>query len=60
MPADVINLRRVRKAKARTEKEKAAEASRLAFGRTKAEKAKTAAERQRALKSIEGHRRDRE
>lgn len=60
MPADVINLRRARKAKARTEKEKAAEANRGAFGRTKAEKAKTAAERDRASRAIDAHRREKD
>jgi hypothetical protein len=60
MPADVINLRRVRKAKARADKTRIAEANRLAHGRTKAEKAATAAEWERAVRAIEGHRRDKD
>jgi len=36
--ADVINLRRARKDKARRENEREAEANRLRFGRTKARK----------------------
>lgn len=58
MPADLINLRRARKAKARDEKERQAEANRLAFGRTKAEKKETTAERDRALRAIDAHRRE--
>ena len=60
MPVDIINLRRARKAKARDEKERKAEANRLAFGRTKAEKTKTAAERDRADRAIDAHRREKE
>jgi hypothetical protein len=37
--ADVVNLKRVRKDKARREQEREAEANRLRFGRTKAQKA---------------------
>jgi hypothetical protein len=36
--ADIVNLRRVRKAKARLLKEQQAEANRLKFGRTRAER----------------------
>lgn len=38
MSADLVNLRQFRKRKAREEEEKAAEANRVEFGRTKAEK----------------------
>lgn len=41
MPAEVVNLRRHRKRKARQEREEAAEQNRISFGRTKAEKAAT-------------------
>jgi hypothetical protein len=58
MSADIINLRRARKAKARNEREKEAADNRVAFGRSKGEKALADAERQRADKSIEGHRRE--
>jgi hypothetical protein len=58
MAADVINLRRARKAKARAGREETAAANRAAFGRTKAEKVDAAAERERAARSLDGHRRD--
>jgi hypothetical protein len=58
MPADVINLRRARKAKARTEREKTAADNRVAFGRSKAEKQLTKAEREREQRAIEAHRRE--
>ncbi|WP_338723640.1 DUF4169 family protein [Devosia sp. XK-2] len=56
--AEILSLSKARKAKARTEKEAAAEANRIKFGRTKAEKLKDAGEKARAEKHIEGHRRD--
>ncbi len=58
MAADVVNLRHARKAKARADKERKAAENRGAFGRTKAEKAQTSAERDRAARVIDGHRRD--
>jgi hypothetical protein len=58
MTAEIVNLRRARKAKARTEREKEAEANRIAFGRTKAEKAATGAERERSRRVIDSHRRE--
>ncbi|MCP8882260.1 DUF4169 family protein [Devosia sp. XJ19-1] len=56
--ADIINLRTARKAKARADKETVAEANRLKFGRTKAEKLKDASEKARADRHIDGHKRD--
>ena len=50
--ADVINLRRARKDKARREQEREAAANRLRFGRTKAQKSTdqdSAARRRRSL-----------
>ena len=41
MSGDVVNLRQVRKQKARSDKDKRAEQNRIAFGRTKAEKSLT-------------------
>lgn len=38
MTADIVNLRRARKAKARTAREQQAEANRLKFGRSRAER----------------------
>ena len=58
MAADIINLRHVRKAKARLEREGEAAANRRLFGRTKAEKETERTERERAAKLIEGHRRE--
>lgn len=58
MSAEIVNLRRVRKAKARSEREKQAADNRVAFGRTKGERALAEAERRRAETSIEGHRRE--
>jgi len=56
--ADIINLRRVRKTKARAAREKEAAVKRRFFGRTKAAKAKEAAEREQAARAIEAHRRE--
>jgi hypothetical protein len=41
MNAELVNLRQFKKRKARDEKDKAAEANRVAFGRTKSEKSLT-------------------
>jgi hypothetical protein len=56
--AEIISLSKVRKAKARTEKEATAEANRIKFGRTKVEKQLTAAERALAEKKIDAHKRE--
>ena len=58
--ADIINLRRARKAKARTGREQQAAEKRRAFGRTKAEREREAAERERAARTIDGHKRDKD
>ena len=55
---DIVNLRRVRKAKARDEAAAKADANRIAHGRTKAEKKQTKAEREAALRKLDGHKRD--
>jgi hypothetical protein len=60
MTAEIVNLRRARKGKARSEREKKAADNRLAFGRTKDEKARARTERERADKKIDGHRRETE
>ena len=56
--ADILSLSKALKAKARAEKEAAAEANRLTFGRTKAEKQKSSAEKALSDKKIDGHKRD--
>ncbi len=60
MSAEVINLRRVRKGKLRDDKARQADQNRARFGQTKAERVKTAADRERATRTIEGHRRETE
>ena len=58
MAADIVNLRRARKAKARVGREQTAAENRRLHGRTKAEKDTEAAERERAFRAIEAHRRE--
>lgn len=56
--AELVNLRRARKQRERDANRKSAEANRLAFGRTKAERQLTEARNALAEKRIEGHRRE--
>jgi len=56
--ADILSLSKTRKARARVEKEATAEANRVKFGRTKAEKLQSAAEKARSDKTIDAHKRD--
>jgi len=56
--AEVLNLNRVRKAKARAEKDAEAAENRVKFGRTKAEKQKATAEKALTEKMIDAHKRD--
>lgn len=58
--AEIVNLRQARKRKAREEKEQAAEANRLAFGRTKAEKRVVKLEKERSESVLDAHRRDKD
>jgi hypothetical protein len=53
--AEIINLRRVRKQRARQEGEQQAQQNRIAFGRTKAERSLTEAERDKAARTLDGH-----
>jgi hypothetical protein len=55
--AEIINLRQARKQKARADKEARAEQNRVTFGRTKAEKELTKAERELAQRHIDSHKR---
>ena len=55
--ADLVNLNRFRKQKARAEKEAAAAENRVRFGRTKAEKEVEAQEATRKARLLDGHRR---
>ncbi len=58
MSADIINLRNVRKVKARADAEKQADENRVKFGRSKAEKSLSAATKNLTDKSLDGHKRD--
>lgn len=56
--AEIINLRTVRKQKARAEKDALAAQNRVLFGRTKAEKLKQSTEKALSDKHIDGHKKD--
>lgn len=55
---EIVNLRAVRKAKAREAQGLAAQANRAKFGRTKGEKLREAQEAERAARLIDGAKRD--
>ena len=54
MPADIVNLNRFRKARARDDKAKQAEENRVTFGRSKAEKQQAAADAALTAKRLDG------
>ncbi len=54
--AEIVNLRRARKAKARGEKDKAAEANRVAHGTPKALRKLNEARQEKAQKRLAAHR----
>jgi hypothetical protein len=58
MSADIVNLKRVRKAKARAAHDREAEANRRLHGMSKAERERIAEERRRLGTHLEGHRRE--
>lgn len=58
MPADIVNLNKVRKARERAEKEKRAEENRLKFGRSKAERTGIDADTARSEALLDGARRE--
>lgn len=58
--ADVVNLNRFRKVKARAAEKRQAAENRVAFGRTKAEKAAEKAARDRAERTLDGAKREEE
>ena len=60
MSADIINLRRLRKRKARARKAEQAARNRLRFARSRAGKSLLDAEREKAARDLDGHRRDRD
>jgi Domain of unknown function (DUF4169) len=56
--ADIINLRRVRKVKARTDKEMVAAENRLKFGQAKSERKLKDALQQQSEKKLDAHKRE--
>jgi hypothetical protein len=54
MTADIVNLNKVRKAKARADMRKQAERNRAASGRPKHERERTAAEQELASRRLDG------
>jgi hypothetical protein len=56
--SEIVNLKRHRKRLAREEKEQKAQANRERFGRSKAEREKTAAEKDRDARHLDGHKRE--
>lgn len=58
--AEIVNLRRERKKRARAEKERTAEQNRMVHGRTKAERLLTRAVADKSSAFLEGHRRESE
>ncbi|HWE44638.1 MAG TPA: DUF4169 family protein [Caulobacteraceae bacterium] len=58
--AEIVNLNKARKAKAKADRSTQAKTNRVAFGRTKPEKDKTEAERKRATRKLDEHERERE
>ena len=56
--AEIVNLRQARKAKARAEKEQAAETNRAKFGRTKAERERERMLTEKQVRDLDGHKRD--
>ena len=55
--ADVVNLNKLRKAKAQAEQKAVAAQNRARFGRTKADKTKAEAEQRLSDKRLDGHER---
>jgi len=58
--SNVVNLRQARKAKARGEKERLAQANRAKFGRSKAERLEAEAQESRRVRALDGARREKD
>ena len=58
--AEIVNLRRARKIRARADKQTAASQNRIRFGRTRAEKDAARAESERAGRSLDQLKRERD
>ena len=57
---EIVNLKRVRKGKARAEAEASAAANRAAHGRSKAEKQSSKAKAETASRQLDAHKRDKD
>jgi hypothetical protein len=55
--SDILSLKRYRKRLARAEREEKAQANRRHFGRSKSERARSQAEKDRATRQLDGHKR---
>ncbi|NWE52764.1 DUF4169 family protein [Brevundimonas sp. P7753] len=55
---EIVNLNKARKARDKAEAKRTADANRLTFGRTKAERQTTQKERDRGAARLDGHRLD--
>jgi len=58
MTAEIVNLRKARKARDRVAKETQAEENRIKFGRTKAERERHEANMDIAVRRLESHKRE--
>jgi hypothetical protein len=56
--SEPVNLNRFRKQKARAEKKARADENAVKFGRTKAEKQRDTAEREKSIRHIDDHKRE--
>lgn len=52
---EIVNLRRARKSKKRAQESRTADENRIAFGRTKSERALSETERALAARRLDGH-----
>jgi hypothetical protein len=57
MTAEIVNLRKARKARDRVEKEKRAEENRVKYGRTKAERERLEANKEITVRRLDAHKR---
>ena len=60
MSAEIVNLRKARKSKARADKERQADRNRAKFGRPKREREKVKADETAARRWLDAHRRDKD
>jgi hypothetical protein len=58
MNAEIVNLRKARKARDRVAKEKQAEENRAKFGRSKAERERAETDNANAVRRLDAHRRE--